>query len=98
MSAFLEFLSAAADVALTLQLKAALVAAGFITMLVLSADDSGRRLTDSRNLRQDRVPLMVQGIAPWHPRPPWPLLLLLSRQAHCPIHRTRGPPMRPAPQ
>jgi hypothetical protein len=36
MSAFLEFLSAAADVALTLQLKAALVAAGFILMLVLT--------------------------------------------------------------
>jgi len=35
MSSFLEFLSAAADFALTLNLKAAIVAAGFILMLVL---------------------------------------------------------------
>ena len=36
MSFFLEFLSAAADFALTLNLKAAIVAAGFIVLLVLA--------------------------------------------------------------
>ena len=36
MSTFLEFLSAAADFALTLNLKAAIVAAGFIVMLMLT--------------------------------------------------------------
>ena len=36
MNTFLEFLSAAADFALTLNLKAAIVAAGFIVMLVLT--------------------------------------------------------------
>jgi hypothetical protein len=36
MSTLLEFLSAAADFALTLNLKAAIVAAGFIVMLVLT--------------------------------------------------------------
>ena len=36
MSSFLEFLSAAADFALTLNLKAAIVAAGFIVMLMLT--------------------------------------------------------------
>jgi hypothetical protein len=36
MSSFLEFLSAAADFALTLNLKAAILAAGFIVMLMLT--------------------------------------------------------------
>ena len=36
MSTFLEFLSAAADFTLTLNLKAAIVAAGFIAILVLT--------------------------------------------------------------
>jgi hypothetical protein len=36
MTTFLEFLSAAADFALTLNLKAAIVAAGFIVMLMLT--------------------------------------------------------------
>jgi len=36
MSTFLEFLSAAGDFAVTLNLKAAIVAAGFILMLVLT--------------------------------------------------------------
>ena len=36
MSFFLEFLSAAADFALTLNSKAAIVAAGFIVLLVLT--------------------------------------------------------------
>ena len=36
MSTFLEFLSAAADFALSLNLKAAVVAAGFIAMLALT--------------------------------------------------------------
>ena len=36
MSTFLNFLSAAADFALTLNLKAAVLAAGFIAMLMLT--------------------------------------------------------------
>jgi hypothetical protein len=36
MSTFLNFLSAAADFALTLNLKVAIVAAGFIVLLVLT--------------------------------------------------------------
>ena len=36
MTTFLAFLSSAADFALTLNLKAAIVAAGFILMLVLT--------------------------------------------------------------
>jgi hypothetical protein len=36
MSSFLEFLSPAADFALTLNLKAAIVAAGFIVILVFT--------------------------------------------------------------
>jgi hypothetical protein len=40
MSTFLKFLSAAADFALTRNLKAAIIAAGFIVLLCSRADDA----------------------------------------------------------
>ena len=63
MTTFLEFLSAAADFALTLNLKAAIVATGFIVMLMLTrrrgAEGKGPRI--SQDARASRVRVGATG-------------------------------------
>ena len=56
MSTFLNFLSAAADFALTLNLKVAIVAAGFIVLLVLTRDRAAPKGKAPKSARHRGLP------------------------------------------